>query len=54
MQQTPDEKLSQLREQYIRSDDGLKFRDFKCHDIPVMGLSNYSRAFIKICLQGRK
>jgi len=49
-----DGKLSQLREQYFRSDDGLKFSDFRGHDMPAIGLSNYSRAFIKICLQGRK
>jgi hypothetical protein len=50
----PDGKLSQLRELYLRSDDGLKFRDFRGHEIPSMDLPNYSRAFIKIYIQGRK
>ena len=50
----PDGKLSEHREQYFRSDDGLKFRDFMGHEKPAMELSNYTMAFIKICIQGRK
>jgi len=50
----PDGKLSEHREQYFRSDDGLKFRDFMGHEKPAMDISNYTMAFIKICVQGRK
>ena len=50
----PDGKLSEHREQYFRSDDGLKIRDFMGHEIPAMDISNYTMAFIKICVQGRK
>jgi len=50
----PNGKLSEHREQYFRSDDGLKFRDFMGHEKPTIELSNYTMAFIKICIQGRK
>jgi len=50
----PDQKLTDGREQYLRSDTNLKIMDKMSKQISTIPSVEYTTANVKICLQGRK
>jgi hypothetical protein len=50
----PDQKLTDGREKYLRSDTNLKIMDKMSKQISTIPSAEYTTATVKICLQGRK